>query len=86
MYAQEELSVRSATYPHADIVFSHAGPAPSGYNNIAHQGFRAITDYIYKNHIPYCIHGHYHDPQERTLSNGCKDICVYQCQLIEFNI
>ncbi len=82
MFSQDEMKNIMQQYPHADIVFSHDGPAPSQYRNQAHYGFEAITEYIYKEHIPYCIHGHNHTDYRRKLANDAMDICVYQSQLI----
>ena len=82
MFSQDEMKNIMQQYPHADIVLSHDGPAPSQYRNHAHYGFEAITEYIYKEHIPYCIHGHNHTTYQRKLANNTIDICVYQSQLI----
>nr|MCR5186183.1 metallophosphoesterase family protein [Clostridia bacterium] len=67
-----------------DILFSHDAPFQlCGINDNAHQGLFGITYYLYKNRIPYCIHGHVHIPYEKYLLNDTKVTCCYMLNYIE---
>lgn len=61
-----------------DILFSHDGPFDDNMiNNPAHQGLFGITYYLFKNKVKYNIHGHIHNPYNRYLLNGTKEISLY---------
>ena len=61
-----------------DILFSHDSPFDDNMiNNPAHQGLFGITYYLYKNKVKYNIHGHLHNPYEKKLLNGTKEISLY---------
>ncbi len=49
----------------------------------AHQGLFGITYYLFKNKVPYYIHGHMHDPYRNELVNGTKEISTYMYEYIE---
>ncbi len=66
----------------ADILVSH----DTGFNSLsrndpAHQGLFGITYYLYKNRVPYHIHGHIHNHYQRNMLNGTKEISVYKYQI-----
>ena len=51
--------------------------------DVAHQGLFGITYYLYKNKIPYHIHGHIHNSYKNIMINGTKEISVYMYEYIE---
>ena len=51
--------------------------------NPAHQVLFGITYYLYKNKVPYHIHGHLHNPYKQEMINGTKEISVYMYEYIE---
>ena len=67
----------------ADILISHSGPYYKNNANIIHNGLLGISYYLFKNKVPYNIHGHLHVSETKTLINGTKDICVFEVELIE---
>lgn len=67
-----------------DILISHDKPLLYDYNDSVHDGLRGITYYLYKNRVPYNIHGHLHKSDDTILKNGTKSIGVYQCEVITF--
>ena len=71
--------------PKVDILVSH----DSGFNSNmkgypAHLGLFGITYYLFKNKVPYHIHGHLHEPFRKILKNGTQQIGVYNYEFIEF--
>lgn len=67
-----------------DILVSHDAPYGfSGRNDSAHQGLFGILYYLFKNKVPYCIHGHLHTPYNRKMINGTKVNCYYMYNYIE---
>lgn len=69
-----------------DILVSHDAPyGLSERNDPAHQGLFGITYYLFKNKVPYCIHGHLHDVSNKKMINNTNVICCYQYNYIELN-
>ena len=67
-----------------DILVSHDAPfGLSERNDVAHQGLFGIMYYLFKNKVPYCIHGHLHIPYSKELINGTKVECYYMYNYIE---
>ncbi len=67
-----------------DILVSHDSQFNSDMkNNPAHQGLFGITYYLFKNKVPYHIHGHIHNSFKRKLSNGTNEISVYMYEYLE---
>lgn len=67
-----------------DILVSHDAPyGLSERNDIAHQGLFGVLYYLFKNKIPYCIHGHLHTLYCKELINGTKVKCYYMYNYIE---
>ena len=67
MYTQEEAWQILANYPQVDIFITHC--PPRGINDeeeIAHQGFDALLDYIDKKPPKVLLHGHTY-PDEETM-------------------
>jgi predicted phosphodiesterase len=68
-----------------DILVSHDSTFNSNMKGYpAHQGLFGITYYLFKNKVPYHIHGHLHDPYRRILKNGTQQIGAYNYEFIEF--
>ena len=55
----------------ADIFITHAPVWDEDNYNAAIAGLKGISEYIYKNHIPYHFCGHIGEKITKTLSNGC---------------
>ncbi len=66
MYTQEEAMEIVENLPVADILITHDKPYLVEENDYVHNGLKAITYYLYKNKIPYHIHGHLHEEYEKT--------------------
>ena len=67
-----------------DILLSHANRFDENkMNNPGHQGLFGITYYLFKNKIPYHIHGHIHEAYHNTLINNTKEISVYMLEYLE---
>lgn len=67
-----------------DILVSHDAPFEmSGRNDVAHQGLFGITYYLFKNKVPYCIHGHLHTKHDKEMVNGTKVKCCHMYEYIE---
>ena len=67
-----------------DILVSH--DAPYGFsdrNDVAHQWLFGILYYLFKNKVPYCIHGHLHTSYEREMINGMMINCYNMWEYVE---
>jgi len=67
MYKQEEASAMMTNFPNVDIFICHC--PPKGINDeeeIAHQGFDALLDYIDRAQPKMLMHGHTY-PEEETM-------------------
>jgi len=66
-----------------DILLSHTGPYLGLETNEVHSGLIGITEYLYKNHVPYNIHGHNHQNEDRFMKNGTRIMERYLIEKIE---
>lgn len=67
-----------------DVLVCHDNVFNSAMSgNPSHQGLFGITYYIYKNRIPYFIHGHIHEAYQKELLNGTKEISTYMFEYFE---
>lgn len=66
-----------------DILISHTGPFWNYNKNLVHNGLKGITEYLYKNRVPYNIHGHNHINEDLYLKNGTKIMQRYFIEKIE---
>lgn len=67
-----------------DILVSHDTKFNSNREkDPAHQGLFGITYYLFKNKVPYHIHGHIHEPYRSTMINGTKEISTFNYEFIE---
>ena len=67
MYTQEEATDMLTDFPKVDVMLCHC--PPFGINDeeeVAHQGFKALRDYIEKHKPNYLLHGHTY-PSEKNL-------------------
>ena len=69
--------------PKVDILVHDNRFDSSKIYDVAHQGLFGITYYLYKNKIPYHIHGHIHKSYKNILKNDTKEISVYMYEYIE---
>lgn len=68
MYTQEEANAMFTYFPPVDIFISHC--PPRGINDeeeIAHQGFNALKDYVDKYHPKVLFHGHTYPTEENRI-------------------
>ena len=67
-----------------DILVSHDTKFNSNMEkDPAHQGLFGITYYLFKNKVPYHIHGHIHNPYKTSMINGTEEISVFKYDFIE---
>ena len=67
-----------------DILVSHDTKFNSNSErDPAHQGLFGITYFLFKNKVPYHIHGHIHNPYKSTMINGTKEISSFNYEFIE---
>ena len=45
--------------------------------DVVHSGLQGITEYLYKNKVPYNIHGHNHSTYNFKLKNGTQVLGTY---------
>jgi Icc-related predicted phosphoesterase len=68
MYTQEEASTMLSAFPRVDVMLVHC--PPYGVNDepdeLAHQGFKGLRDYVEREHPAYLLHGHTY-PSESQL-------------------
>ena len=83
MYTQEEMEEISKDFGICDICLSHANPYINDNSDLPNQGYKALTEYVYKNRIPRLIHGHIHELGEYRLYNKSRVKCVYGVEVIE---
>lgn len=83
-FTQRDSIIFLNDIPSVDILVSHDGGFDSKMvNNPAHQGLFGITYYLFKNKVPYHIHGHLHNSYRKELLNGTKEISTYMYEYIE---
>lgn len=67
-----------------DILVSHDTKFNSDKErDPAHQGLFGITYYLFKNRVPYHIHGHIHEPYRSKIINGTEEISVFNYEFIK---
>ncbi len=87
MYTQEEATELLKDFPYVDVLLVHC--PPYGVNDepdeIAHQGFKALREYVLDKKPKYLLHGHTY-PTEQTMMTKLGDteiIYVHQDKIIE---
>lgn len=84
LYTHEESIQILNNMETADIIVTHDRPFIRDNNDVAHDGLKGITEYIYANHIPVNIHGHLHENNVEYLKNGTKVIGIYGAKIIHY--
>lgn len=83
-FTQKESILFLNDKPPVDILISHDNRFDNNMmKNPAHQGLFGITYYLYKNRVPYHIHGHIHKSYKTRLLNGTNEISVFMYEFIE---
>lgn len=86
MYTQEEASEMFSYFPPVDIFIAHC--PPRGINDedeIAHQGFDGLREYIDKYHPKVLFHGHTYPSEDEVVReyNGTRIEYVYGYRIVE---
>ncbi len=77
MWTQEEAYKLVASMPPANVVVSHCPPFGINDNqDLAHQGFHALRDYLIKNQPKYWFHGHTY-PDSNEMINNFNDTRIF---------
>lgn len=83
-FSQKESILFLSDKPEVDVLVSHDIRFNSmAERDPAHQGLFGITYYLFKNRVPYHIHGHIHNPYKRDMINGTKEISSFMYEYIE---
>lgn len=76
MYTQEEAQALLKDFPHVDVMLVHC--PPFGVNDepdeLAHQGFKALNEYIEREKPRYLMHGHTYEEDLNTDKVGDTNI------------
>lgn len=90
MYTQEEAIDLIKEFPKVDVMIAHC--PPYGINDepdeLAHQGFKALREYIEKQKPKYFLHGHTY-PKDTELVTRYKDteiVYVYADKVIKLDL
>lgn len=83
-FSQKESILFLEDKPDVDILVSHDIRFNSmAERDPAHQGMFGITYYLFKNRVPYHIHGHIHNPYKKDMINGTREISSFMYEYIE---
>ena len=83
-FSQKESIIFLNDKEKVDILICHDSPyGLRERNDVAHQGLFGILYYLFKNKVPYCIHGHLHTSYTKEMFNGTKVKCFYMYNYIE---
>ena len=89
MSTQDETWHMMSGFPYVDVFITHC--PPRGVNDedeLAHQGFDALRDYVEKMKPKYLLHGHTY-PTEETIVRKCSNteiIYVHKYKIIDSTI
>lgn len=87
MYTQEEAFELLKDFPRVDIMLTHC--PPYGINDepeeLAHQGYRALQEYVEQKRPKYLLHGHTYPTKENIVTKfgNTEIIYVYEDKLID---
>lgn len=88
MYTQSEAEEMMINFPKVDIFISHC--PPFGVNDspedISHQGFYALKDYLITQKPQYWFHGHTYPVVPVTYTSSTNIEYVYRERFLEINI
>ena len=87
MYTQEEANKMLSDFPYVDVMLCHCPPYGINDvpNEISHQGFKALREYIEKCKPKYLLHGHTYPDTNNIVTEhqGTKIIYVFSDKIIE---
>jgi Icc-related predicted phosphoesterase len=79
MYTQEEAFELLKDFPYVDVMIAHC--PPYGINDepeeLAHQGFKALREYIETKKPKYFFHGHTYPREEKLITKFCETQIIY---------
>ena len=79
MYTQEEAYEMLKDFPYVDVMLSHC--PPFGVNDepeeVAHQGFKALTDYLLLKKPKYLLHGHTYPTSQNMMTKYGETHIIY---------
>lgn len=87
MYTQEQASALLASFPRVDVMLAHC--PPYGVNDepddVAHQGFKGLRDYVGRTNPKYLFHGHTYPEKNEVVTKlfNTEIIYVFGERLIE---
>lgn len=86
MYTQEEAAELLKNFPRVDVMLVHC--PPYGVNDepeVAHQGFRALREYVEQKKPKYLLHGHTYPTAENIVTKlgDTEIVYVYEDKLID---
>lgn len=70
MYTQQEASGLMSDFPRVDVFLCHC--PPRGINDeeeVAHQGFDALKDYVEREHPSVLLHGHTYPTEDEAITS-----------------
>jgi Icc-related predicted phosphoesterase len=87
MYTQEEASELLKDFPHVDVMLTHCPPygVNDEPNELAHQGFKALREYVERKKPKYLLHGHTYPSSENLVTRfaDTEIVYVYEDKLVE---
>jgi Icc-related predicted phosphoesterase len=87
MYTQEEATELLKDFPHVDVMLTHCPPyrINDEPEELAHQGYKALREYIEQKKPRYLLHGHTYPTAENITRKfiDTEIIYVYQDSLID---
>ena len=89
MYTQEEADELLKNFPRVDVMLVHC--PPYGVNDepeeLAHQGYKALREYVERAKPKYLLHGHTYPTADNIVTKFMETeiIYVYQDKLIDLN-
>jgi len=79
MYTQEEASELLKDFPKVDVMLSHC--PPYGINDdkddLPHQGFKALREYVEQNKPKYLLHGHTYPEADNLVKKFAETEIIY---------
>lgn len=79
MYTQEEAKELLKNFPRVDVMLSYAPPygINDEPNELAHQGFVALREYLENKKPKYLFHGHTYPEKEKLITKYLETEIVY---------
>lgn len=86
MYTQEEAAELLKDFPRVDVILVHCPPyGVNDESEVAHQGFKALREYVLQKKPKYLLHGHTYPTAENMITKlgDTEIIYVYEDKLID---